>query len=632
MNNKTTDSNGNPTISANDTLAIRQPQDNTHHCLPWISALLATLPDLIWLKNPDGVFLFCNPLFEQFVGADEAQIIGKTDYDFFSAQEADIYRNQDRMAAVSIEAKGSYAWLTFKKSGYRGLFQITKTPVYGHDGEFIGILGVARDITQSRHTETLLKDANTILKNIALGTPLTITLELIVRCIETQNPDMYCTVMLLDASGQHLFHGCNSRLPETYRRAIDGILIGPSVGSCGTAAYTGQAVYADDIATDPLWADYADLALQHGLRACWSTPIFSVQDKVIGTFAVYYLNAQHTATSRDIKIIGHFTYLAGIAIEREQTEVSLKSSVAKFRRLIEHAPLPLVYVQFDNSIKLINQRFTQLFGYNDADIHNFDEWWSAAYPVPEYRNEIITAWNRELQKALAENSNDIPPKEFTITCKNGIQCITEIFGIILEDGFLVTFVDLTRYKNVEQTLKNNEMRMHSILQNTNAGIAVSDSKGTLIELNDSFAALLGYKPSEILGMNFADLTHPDDLAPMLLYCQKINSRQLDDYRMEKRLKTQSGDYLWVDISVNAIRDKCGGLANLIALAVDISERKHAENQANKQLQELHRWHQLMLGRETRVLELKREINNLLAQQNQPPRYKIDPTILGQTDN
>ena len=95
-------------------------------------------------------------------------------------------------------------------------------------------------------------------------------------------------MLLLSPDGRRLLHGAAPSLPEAYCDAINGIAIGPNVGSCGTVAYLGHAIFVTDIETDPLWQDFRELALSHGLRACWSTPIRDAADRLIGTFAVYY--------------------------------------------------------------------------------------------------------------------------------------------------------------------------------------------------------------------------------------------------------------------------------------------------------------------------------------------------------
>lgn len=105
---------------------------------------------------------------------------------------------------------------------------------------------------------------------------------------EMSDNEIITSVLLLSEDGKRLTHGAAPSLPQAYRDAINGLEIGPSTGSCGTAAYLGRPVYVMDIATDPLWAAYRDLALPHGLRSCWSTPIRHADGYVMGTFAIYH--------------------------------------------------------------------------------------------------------------------------------------------------------------------------------------------------------------------------------------------------------------------------------------------------------------------------------------------------------
>jgi GAF domain-containing protein len=105
---------------------------------------------------------------------------------------------------------------------------------------------------------------------------------------EMSDREILTSILILSPDGKCLTHGAAPSLPQSYREAIDGSEIGPSAGSCGTAAHLGRPVYVTDIATDPLWAAYRDLALPHGLRACWSTPIRHAGGDVMGTFAIYH--------------------------------------------------------------------------------------------------------------------------------------------------------------------------------------------------------------------------------------------------------------------------------------------------------------------------------------------------------
>ena len=141
-------------------------------------------------------------------------------------------------------------------------------------------------------------------------------LELLLAAVEVQfDGEMLASILLLDAEGEHLMHGAAPSLPGDYCAAIDGLKIGPKVGSCGTAAYLGHPVYVTDIASDPLWADFRELAAEHGLRACWSTPIAGQAGRVLGTFAIYY-RTPRSPTIDEVEAIKHVISTAAEAIER----------------------------------------------------------------------------------------------------------------------------------------------------------------------------------------------------------------------------------------------------------------------------------------------------------------------------
>ena len=192
--------------------------------------------------------------------------------------------------------------------------------------------GVVRDISDRKRAEALLAGEKRILEKLAKGGSLSQILDSLCRLVEEQATGVLASILLLD--GNRLRHGGAPSLPKAYTDAIDGGVIGPCAGSCGTAAYRGQQVIVEDIATDPLWAEYRDAALLHSLRACWSTPIFSSQGKVIATFAMYYREPR-SPSLRDQQIFDQITVLAGIAIERKRAEEALRASEQLARSHVE---------------------------------------------------------------------------------------------------------------------------------------------------------------------------------------------------------------------------------------------------------------------------------------------------------
>jgi diguanylate cyclase (GGDEF)-like protein/PAS domain S-box-containing protein len=179
--------------------------------------------------------------------------------------------------------------------------------------------GTVLDISARKRQEQQLEGERRVLQAMAAGAPLERALEQICRLVEEQYPSALCSVLLLDADGQHLRHGAAPGLPQAFCRAADGIPVGPRAGSCGTAAYLNRQVIVSDIATDELWAEARGLALEHGLRACWSTPIPGTEQAVLGTFAVYF-RIPRSPTPGEVGLIARATDIARIAIERSAAE------------------------------------------------------------------------------------------------------------------------------------------------------------------------------------------------------------------------------------------------------------------------------------------------------------------------
>jgi signal transduction histidine kinase len=179
--------------------------------------------------------------------------------------------------------------------------------------------------------EALLTAQGQVLKALSADLSLADMLDAFARTIERQSGDMLCSILLLD--GDKLRYGAAPNLPDEYNQAIDGVVIGPEVGSCGTAAFTGQQVIVSDIETDLLWANYRDLALKHGLHACWSTPIIT-QGRTLGTFALYYRTPQQP-NEQDLYLIDTWAQLVALGISRKKAEESLTAEQKHLVHLLQ---------------------------------------------------------------------------------------------------------------------------------------------------------------------------------------------------------------------------------------------------------------------------------------------------------
>ena len=189
-------------------------------------------------------------------------------------------------------------------------------PVVGASGDLVEFVGSSVDVTERKRAEALRDGESHILEMIVRDAWLEEILDNLVRVVEAQFAGMLCSVLLLDEDGKHTRHGAAPSLPEAYSRAIDGLCIGPTAGSCGTAMYRRETVIVTDILQDPLWEPYRAVAEPYGLRACWSTPILAHSGQPLGSFAMYYREPRgpRAAEKRALEMA---THLAGIAIERK---------------------------------------------------------------------------------------------------------------------------------------------------------------------------------------------------------------------------------------------------------------------------------------------------------------------------
>ncbi|MFM2058137.1 MAG: hypothetical protein RLY71_2522 [Pseudomonadota bacterium] len=340
--------------------AIEQDRSRQH-------AVLAAIPDLVWLKDPNGVYLLCNRRFEQFFGAREAEIRSKTDHDFLPVELADFFRTNDQHAIASNGPCINEEEVTFASDGHREHLQTIKTPVHDASGALLGVLGIGRDITAIKRSQQRDRSRLTLLENLAHGTELPMLLEQLVLDHEAMFPQSLCSILLLDAPGRHLQIGAAPHLPDFFNQAVHGLAIGPAVGSCGAAIFSKQRVIAADLSTHPNWAPYRELTAAAGLGACWSEPIVGPQGRVLGSFGVYR-RAPTEPSNEELEHLAFSVQLAATAISHWNTDQRLRDSERRLQDIL-HAMPDLVWLQDSQGrVQSCNAAFARRLGRPTADI------------------------------------------------------------------------------------------------------------------------------------------------------------------------------------------------------------------------------------------------------------------------
>ncbi|CAD6877850.1 diguanylate cyclase/phosphodiesterase (GGDEF & EAL domains) with PAS/PAC sensor(s) [Methylomonas albis] len=412
-----------------------------------LHAILDNAPVGIWLADLNRRFLFVNHTFCDALGLPEARFIANEQLaELFGAETAARFLSADQEClAQANQPHQSLEHIKFT-DGKRHTIQITRTQLQDINKDTVGIIGIAMDISDRQQAANRERAHNHVLELLSKGSALPEILQAVVWGVETQNPDLLCSILLLNSEGNRLFIGAAPRLPDFYNAAVDGLYIGPGIGSCGTAAYFGQRVIVEDIQNHTYWGPFTELAAQAGLGACWSEPIRGASGQLLGTFAIYQRQPAAPGAD-DIQMIEQASHLAGIAIDRSRSNEELQLASLVYQNSSE----AMAVTDAQGMILNVNPAFTDLTGYTLDEVigknHNilnserqgeqfYQAMWQAINSSGHWKGEI---WNRR-------KNGEIFAEQLTINT------------IFSADGLpqrrVALFSDITQKKQSEELIWN----------------------------------------------------------------------------------------------------------------------------------------------------------------------------------
>ncbi|MCU1286051.1 MAG: diguanylate cyclase with sensor [Acidobacteriales bacterium] len=204
-----------------------------------------------------------------------------------------------------------------------------------------------------------------VIESIARQDTSSETLELLVRAIELELQCKFASILLLDKGKQRLIHAAGPNVPKPYKQAVDGLKIGLHQGSCGTAAFLGETVVAENVFEDEGWTNFCALARKHDFAACWSTPILTITKEVIGTFAIYY-SKPHLPDASEVHAMRLACDLAAIVMQSQfQNYMNNANHRSGFMAVAEDWTLTAVN---DEATRLLERSRGSLLGKNLWDI------------------------------------------------------------------------------------------------------------------------------------------------------------------------------------------------------------------------------------------------------------------------
>ncbi len=401
-----------------------------------------------------------------------------------------------------------------------------------------------------------------LLERVAAGAHLPECLDLITRFIESECPGTKASILLLK-DGRHLVLGSAPSLSGEYNAAVDGIEIGPSVGSCGTAAWSGRRVIVSDISADSRWAGWRDLALRYGLRSCWSQPIRSSKGEILGTFAMYR-PVVHRPNAAEARTVEEACHIASIAIERHLAWQAERRSEARLRAVVASAPDAILTADGSAVITWTNAQAERLLGYGPGELQGVP----LGRLIPDrFRAAHQAAFRRVVQSGGERTLGG--PREVRILGRDGEEIPAELclgFGSAGDEAVVTAVIRDVR----ERLARESKLRrLARVVDAADDGILLTDASGAVLDVNTAFTRITGYSADDVRGQTPRFLKsgrHADDFYREMW--ETIRAGRAWSGRVIDRRK--DGSLYHASLSISPVTGEDGRIEGYVGIQRDVT--------------------------------------------------------------
>jgi len=562
-------------------IALLESRESEAH----LRRIIDTIPTLAWCNLPDGSNEFLNKRWHDYTGLspEEAHGLGWK----AAIHPEDLPMLMQKWEALRDADKSGECEVRLRR--FDGAFRsfLCRVEPLRYEGPAVRWYGTATDIEDHKREEDLAAGEKLLLEMVTGGHSMQRILEAICQFVESTTRGCYCSVVLVDPSGTRLEHGAAPSLPDSFVTSIVGRPLNADSGPCAMAAYLNEQVIAADLTTETRWAAYewCPMALAHGVRACWSTPISSSGGAVLGAFAIYYSEPK-MPTPLDQSIIDQFTHIASITVERQRSQEALtnaldeiRRSEAKLRQVIDTIPTLAWCNLSDGPNEFLNKKWHEYTGLSHEESHGWG-WQVAFHPedlpslMGKWRELLISGEPGEIEARLRRHDGVF--RWFLIR----VEPLRDQTGKVIR--WYGTSTDIQELKQTEEKLRDDERELRRITDAIPQAIVVLGPEGEPLYANQTTLDYTGLTAEDVVSPGFRErIFHPEDVQDLREKRKTALERGLP-FEAEIRALRNDGEYRWFLIRYNPFRNEQGQLTRWYATGTDIDDRVKAEDRTRNE--------------------------------------------------